>query len=594
MVPNVFMFLNAFPLLPNGKINRKALPEPVLDREELGTQYISPRDEKERILAEIWQSLLNVARVGVKDNFFELGGDSILSIQAVARANQAGLKITPKQLFEYPTIEGLAGVAKEGVAIHAEQEPVTGEVPLTPIQRRFFDLNLKNPAHWNQSLAVELNGDLDEEAFRRALAEVINHHDMLRARFDRAAATGAAEIAEEIENIPFSVHDLRKLKSEELPQALERIGQELQGSFDLATPPLMRAGYILTPEGNADILKIVLHHLVVDGVSWRILLEDILLTYRQALEGKAVKLPPKTTPFKYWAEKLREYARSDRLAGEIDYWESLNALRAPDLPVDFPDGENTEQSAKAVSVFLTEEETRALIKEAPSAYQTQVNELLLSALLTAYNRWSGFSRLIIDLEGHGREDLFEDVDISRTVGWFTVSYPLALNYNGAWSKGDIIKQVKETYRNIPNHGIGFGVLRYLSPDEIAAKLAQIPEPAIGFNYLGQFDQISSDGQILGKPRPPLGRERDPEGRRVHLLEIGGNVRDNRLTMTFSYSENLFKEETVRNFARIYLEELKAVIEHCLSTEAGGYTPSDFRDVDLDQEDLEDLLDELDL
>ena len=588
MIPAYFVALDKFPLTATGKIDRKRLPEPQFTREELSDQYEAPRNDKERILVEIWQELLKMPKVGVKDNFFELGGDSILSIQVIARANQMGLKITPKQLFEYPTIEGLAAVAEEGVAIHAEQGTVSGSFPLIPIQRWFFDLKLNKPEHWNQSLTIRLNEALDTEILSQVVQTILKHHDLLRATFPQEESGTQGQIPQDSPANPFYVHDLTSLAENERAQKIRELAFKAQSGFNLNEGPLIRFDYFKT--GEKDLLQITVHHLVIDTVSWRILSEDILQAYQQLAAGKEIALPPKTTSFKYWAEKLSEYAQSEAVARELDFWREQIDGEAPTLPLDDPQGENTEKSADSVKISLSKEETQQLLREAPAAYNTQINELLLAALLRAHYRWTGQNDLLIDLESHGREDLFEDVNISRTVGWFTVSHPLRLKYDSAGQTGDLIRRVKETYRAVPNHGIGYGLLRYLRNE--ADALPKAPLAPIGFNYLGQFDQEQNQSASLGEPVTPLAPERAPENQRIHLLEIGGNVIDDVLNLNISFSKAQFKRTTIERFAQLFAEELQAIIAHCLSPEAGGYTASDFKEADLDDEDLDALLDEL--
>ena len=588
MIPAYFVALESFPLTATGKIDRKRLPEPNFTREELADQYEAPRNEKEQILADIWQELLKMPKVGVKDNFFELGGDSILSIQVIARANQKGLKITPKQLFEYPTIEGLAAVAEEGVAIQAEQGVVSGDFRLIPIQRWFFDLKLNKPEHWNQSLTIRLNEALDTELLSQAVEKILQHHDLLRAAFPAARENEQGKIAERCPINPFYLHDLTGLTENALQEKLRELAFEAQSAFDLNSGPLIRFDYFKTNEN--DLLQITVHHLVVDTVSWRILSEDILQAYRQLAEGKEITLPPKTTSFKYWAEKLQDYAQNKAVGRELEFWQEQVNGNPVVLPADNPEGENTEKSADSVKISLSKEETQQLLREAPAAYNTQINELLLSALLRAHYRWTGQNDLFIDLESHGREDLFEDVNISRAVGWFTVSHPLRLKYDGTWQTGDLIRQVKESYRAVPNHGIGYGLLRYLRQDIDALKSA--PTAPIGFNYLGQFEQEQNQSAALGEPIAPIAPERAAENQRIHLLEIGGNVIDDVLNVNISFSKEQFKRSTIERFAELFSEELRSIIAHCLSPEAGGYTASDFKEAGLDDEDLDALLDEL--
>ncbi|APF18146.1 amino acid adenylation domain protein [Caldithrix abyssi DSM 13497] len=588
MIPSYFVALEKFPVTATGKIDRKRLPEPQISEDRLEKNYVAPRNEREKMLAEIWQEVLKLPKIGVKDNFFELGGDSILSIQVIARANQKGLKISPRQLFEYPTIEGLASVAEEGIAIQAEQGLVSGSFPLTPIQNWFFDLNLNQPAYWNQSLTIRLREPLNTEILSQITSKILEHHDVLRATFVQQDGKIVAEIPAQAAQNPFFIHDLRGLSGNTLNEKLQNEALKAQSGFDLSIGPLIRFDYFQTDEH--DLLQITIHHLIVDTVSWRILSEDILQAYNQLLAGKEVILSPKTTSFKYWAEKLQQYAQSEEVARELDFWRQQIEGPPISLPVDNPVGKNVEQTADSVKVALGKEETEQLLREAPAAYNTQINELLLAALLRAYYRWSGQSDLLLDLEGHGREDLFEDVNISRTVGWFTVSHPLRLKYDSTWQPSDLIRQVKEQYRAVPNHGIGYGLLRYLRKDANAL-IPDQPAP-IGFNYLGQFEQENNQAGDLGEPIPALAPERAPENQRIHLIEIGGNVVNNVLNMNFSFSAEQFKKETVERFAKLFTEELKTLIEHCLSPEAGGYTASDFKEAGIDDEDLDALLEEL--
>ena len=594
MVPNAYVFLDELPTTPSGKIDTRRLPEPDFGAETSGVEFVAPKNAKEKTLVEIWKQVLGLEKVGVRDNFFELGGDSILSIQVVARANQSGLKITPRQVFEHPTVEELAAIAEEGVAIRAEQGLVTGEVQLTPIQEWFFGLDLPHPEHWNQSLALKLEEPLDPAALEKAVRALVEHHDMLRARFRKQGASWSAEIPREIAPGGFRLVDLSRLEANEATKRLVLEASHAQGSCDLQEGPLFRVVYFRMPAGEGDTLLIVAHHLIIDGVSWRVLSEDLLTAYKQIAAGEKLRLPPKTTSFKYWAEKLAAFANSGELTAEVDYWNEIGE-RARQievaLPVDFPEGENLERHAASVKVTLSEQETEALLREVPLVYHTQIEHILLAALVRAHSRWTGGSKLLVEMESHGREDLFEDVNLSRTVGWFTATYPVLLEARGSWSEGELIKQIKEALSSIPRHGLGFGLLRFRR--EKPPKLEAFPDAAVGFNYLGQFE--GEDGRLrgLGKTLDTLGPERHPENRRIHELEIGAAVVGGQMQFNFSYSAERLAHATVTRWANEYLEELRGLIQHCLSAGAGGYTPSDFADAGLDDEELEELMEELD-
>jgi len=616
MVPSAFVYLDALPLTPNGKVDRRALPAPDQTRPELESAYVAPRTREEKILADIWAQVLGVEQVGVHDNFFELGGDSILSIQVIARANQAGLQLTPRQLFQAPTVAGLAAMAGTGRAIEAEQGIVEGPVPLTPIQHWFFEQELPEPHHWNQALLLEVRQALEPSLLEGAVEHLMAHHDALRLRFtppvppESGKEKGGGEWRQGNAGmdgeVPFICVDLSALPSAEQGPAIEVAAAEAQTSLNLTTGPLLRVVYFDLGAGQPGRLLIVIHHLAVDGVSWRILLEDLQMAYHQLSRGEAVQLPPKTTSFQQWARRLVEYAQTEAVRRELDYWlgilapdrsrtrleqGSLSAEhRIARLPVDYPGGENTEASARTVAVSLSAEETQALLQEVPAAYRTEINDVLLTALAQAMARWTGSRALLVELEGHGREPIFDDVDLTRTVGWFTVAFPVVLDLKNADGPGEALKAVKEQLRRVPHRGIGYGLLRYLCQDEeVTKRLQALPQPEIGFNYMGQLDQALPGGSPFGPARESRGPDRSPQGRRNHLLDISGSIAGGQLRLEWIYSENLYRRATVEQMAQDFLEALRAIIAHCRSPEAGDVTPSDFPLAGLDQKKLKKVL-----
>jgi len=600
MIPSAFVFLDAMPLTPSGKVDRKALPAPDQARPDLESDFVAPRTPKEQILAEIWSQVLGVAQVGIYDNFFELGGDSILSIQVIARANQAGLRLTPRQIFEHPTVAGLAAVADTGRAIQAEQGIVEGPVPLTPIQRWFFAQDLPNPHHWNQDILLEVRQPLDPVLLAAAVEHLLEHHDALRLRFERISESasqrgdGWRQVNAGMDgDVPFICVDLSGLPETEQGPAIEAHATALQSSLNLESGPLLRVAYFDLGAERPGRLLMVVHHLAIDGVSWRILLEDFQAAYQQLSQGKAVRLPPKTTSYQYWAQRLAEYARSEAVREELDYWLAVTRDGMAPLPVDYPGGDNTEASARSVTVSLTVEETQALLQEVPAAYRTEINDALLTALAQTLARWTGSRTVLIDLEGHGREDIFDDVDLSRTVGWFTALFPVRLNLEGADGPGEALKAVKEQLRRVPNRGLGYGLLRYLNGDEeITRQLEALPQPEVIFNYLGQLDQAVPEGSPFGPAPESSGPAHSPQGRRTHVLEVNGVIAGGRLQLEWTYSENLHRRDTIERLAQDYVEALRSLIAHCQSTEVIGYTPSDFAEFGWDEEDLEGIMAEI--
>ena len=591
MIPAAFVMLDVFPLTPSGKVDRHALPDFTQTPHENG--YAGPRNTIEDLLAGVWAQSLGVEKVGIHDNFFELGGDSILAIQIVAKANQSGVRITQRQIFRHQTIAELAEVTGTIQETGAEQGHVSGEVPLTPIQSRFFERNLIHPHHFNQVFLFESDQPLDPTLLGRALRELMTHHDALRLRFVQTGTQwqqfNAPPPASPAENVPLTLIDLSTLPDVEQEAAVELRSEELQASLNLTDGPLIRVALFDLGPRKANKVLIVIHHLVVDIVSWPVILEDLSEAYQQVSRGERVKLPAKTTSFKKWAELLLERAQSAALDRELNYWLDQHSVATP-LPVDHVAGENDQESARSITVELDEEETGWLLRDAPKAYRTQVSDLLLTALATAFVNWTGDNRLLLDLETHGRDEGSTDgVDLSRTVGWFTSLYPVTLTVEGDESKA--LKSVKEELRKVPGTGgEGYGLLRYLSRNQdVTEKMAALPQAEVSFNYFGQLDQLlsaSSMFKLLGEPgRSKIGKSE----RRPYLLEVNGWVTSGRLQMTWTYSQNRHQHSTVENLAHGYVESLRSLIDHCLSPEAGGYTPADFKGVDLSQSEFDDLM-----
>jgi len=588
MHPSSYVQLEQMPLTPNGKVDRRALPKPEMEAKE--GNYLAPGNEVEEILCGIWAKLLGVDRVGVNDNYFELGGDSILSIQAIARIRETGLHLTPRQFFEYQTIAELAKVAEVGKAWRAEQGVLSGPISLTPIQQAFFEWDMREPHHFNQAVMLELKGEVESRLLEQAMMEMLRQHDVLRLRFERRGREWQQSYVGRTERIPYRRCDLRELPVEERRGALEADAARAQASLNLAEGKLVQAiEYELGERGRR--LLLVIHHLAIDGVSWRILLDDIERVYQQLQGGDAVKLPAKTSSYREWAERLEQYSREEGLKGEIEYWLAQEWGEVEEgIPVDNDaDGENTIESGRSVSVWLSEEETQSLLQEVPAVYHTQINDVLLTGLVEAYSRWSGKRWLVVELEGHGREDIYEEVDLTRTVGWFTTIFPVLLHLEGEGA-GEAIKKIKEQLRAIPQRGLGYGVLRYLSGEqEWVRRMKSLPRPEVSFNYLGQFDQMFRESSLFRAGEERCGPMQSPRNQRQYLLEVSGMVVNGRMRLDCRYSENIHQRATIERLGEYYAESLRGLISNCRSPEAGGYTPSDFPDVRLTQEQLDKII-----
>ncbi|WP_026423721.1 non-ribosomal peptide synthase/polyketide synthase [Actinokineospora inagensis] len=548
MVPAAFVGLDKLPMTRNGKLDKAALPAPEFGA-EAADQYVAPRDETEALLADLWADALGSARVGVTDNFFALGGDSILSIQIVSRARQAGLKLTSRDVFVNQTIAELALVVTREEAPTERAVPV-GPAPLTPIQRWFFETHGPR-AHFTMSVLFDLAEDTDLTALEGALRAVVNHHDALRSRFRHVDGQWRQEPAD-------------------VGVSLARGGgiEAARAEIDLADGPLLRA--LLLDDGR---LFLTVHHLVMDGVSWRVLLDDLVTAYTRLRDQQPVALPPVGTTFAEWAHRLHGFVADGGLDPANDHWTAV-PTPAPlpvDLRVDGTTGPvNTAGSAASVTVRLDPATTDAVLHSVPERYRTRVNDVLLSALARVLTRWTGEDTAAITLEGHGREELLDGADLTRTVGWFTTQFPVSLDVPGGSDWGAVLKSVKEQLRAVPHNGLSYEALRYLTPD---SPLAGRPLPQIGFNYHGRFDTGDDEG-LLGA-RHEAGPDVDPAAERDFAIEVIGVVEADQLVLTWEYSTALHHEATIRRLANATTMALREIVRHCTVPGSGGRTPSDF-------------------
>ncbi|MFZ5915511.1 MAG: condensation domain-containing protein, partial [Chloroflexota bacterium] len=470
---------------------------------------------------------------------------------------------------------------------------VEGEAPLTPIQRWFLECELAEAHHWNQAILLEVRQPLERGVLEETVRQLLGHHDALRLRYERGEGGWRQWNSLPEEGVPFSWVELAGLEAAEQRAAIETHAAALQASLNLEAGPLMRLAYFDMGEGQAGRLLVVVHHLAIDGVSWRILLEDLETVYGHLAMGQPVQLPAKTTSFRRWAERLQEYAGSENLRQELDHWLAVAENGVAHLPLDRAGGSNLEKSQRSVRVSLTAQETETLLREVPATYGTEINDALLAALAQALARWTGCRAVLVELEGHGREDLFEDVDLSRTVGWFTAAFPVSLDLEDATGPGEALMTIKEQLRRVPHRGIGYGLLRYLSHDEtIRQRLAALPWPEVSFNYLGQVDQALASDTAFRLAREGKGPERSPRGPRSQILSVSGSIVGGRLQMEWAYSENLHRRETIEGVAQDFVHALRLLIAHCQTSQAGGYTPSDFADVALNQDEVDALLKEI--
>ncbi|MGH2520122.1 MAG: condensation domain-containing protein, partial [Chloroflexota bacterium] len=455
MVPALWMELPELPLSAHGKVNRKALPESgttAWRRGQASAGWVGPRNSVEAALATIWAQVLGVERLGIYDNFFHLGGDSILSIQIVARAQQAGLRLTVRQVFQYPTLEGLARVAEvRGTLDGMPPERAEGAAVLTPIQRRFLEREMPEAHHYNQAVLGELSEQVMLEQVRRIAVEWLRHHDAFRLRLRRHGIDWEQVHAGVEEPLPLSYIDLRGVPAAQ-QRAVAQAAAQTQSSLDLEAGPLLRLVWMERGSDQRALLLLVVHHWVMDGVSWRVLLEEFQTAQGQLQRGEPTAWPAPSASFQRWGAELERYAQSAELRRELGYWLEQGQGPSGQLPLDSSAGPNSMGSTRRVTVELDAAETHSLLQQVPEAYRTQLPEVLLTALVQALEEWTGSAAWKLDLEGHGREELDVPLDVSRTVGWFTSVYPVKLVLAAQTGPGAALKSIKEQLRAVPRHG----------------------------------------------------------------------------------------------------------------------------------------------
>lgn len=588
MVPAVLIQLDKMPHTPNGKIDRRALPEPPATAPVADGPPAAPRTTAEQRLTDVWRDVLRLPNVGIHDNFFDLGGDSIIGIQIVARARRAGLYLTPRQLFEQQTIAELAAVAQESAAPAAEQGVISGSLPLTPIQAWFFEQAFTDQNHWHQSLWLEPVNPWqagDTELLIRAAQILPRQHDALRLCFSpQADGSWTQTLPAEIPPVTLQTIDLQGLSTAEQEGKMAAWSDKLSAEIDMTRGDLVRGAIFNRGSSLPPRIFITVHHLAIDGVSWRPLLADWATAFEQLKQGEPINLPAKTSSFKAWSEWLVQHGEKPAVTAEADFWQAQLADQAA-LPL--AEGKFPVSEGIQIENILPADITAALLAEANSAYNTTINDLLLTALAQAAAETLDLSRFSTLLEGHGREETIHDAaDLSRTVGWFTTQYPVTLSLNPSAEIGAQIKSVKEQLRVIPDNGIGYGALRTSGRHPA---LSERSEPLFTFNYLGQLERslLSTNFFALVRPLTPMIGSKN---HRPHGLGCMAFVQQGRFHAIFDYHPQQIEGLIVQKLADRFIMSLQALIDHCVQVEQQEMTASDFDLVDLDEEAFDQLAD----
>ncbi|GLW66143.1 hypothetical protein Arub01_43870 [Actinomadura rubrobrunea] len=614
MVPAVVVRMDALPLTVNGKLDRAALPAP---ESAVRVSSRGPRTAEEEVLAGLFAEVLGLERVGVDDGFFDLGGDSIIAIQLVARARRAGLVITPREVFQHQTVERLAAIARPVTDDDTvENEPPgtgTGVVPATPIMRWFQELT--GPTDdYSQRMLLRVPPGLGTAPLTAAVRTLLDHHDMLRLRVDRSGPEAVFEVAEPgtvdaaalVRRVDVSgAADLRPVLAEEAAAA--RAGLDPEAGI------MMRLVWFDAGPGRSGRLLLTVHHLAVDAVSWRILLLDLVT----ALTGGGA-LDPVGTSYRRWAQRLVAEAAEPARTAELPLWTDILATPDPVLgrrPLD--PAVDAFGTAGHLTVDLPADVTGPLLTDVPAAFHARVNDVLLTALALALAEWrrerggADDTAVLVDLEGHGREEIVPGVDLTRTVGWFTTIHPVRLDPGavdpaeiraGGPALGTALKKVKEQLREIPDNGIGYGLLRHLNPST-AERLAAHRAPQVAFNYLGRAPAPeASDWAPAGRDETDaLGDAQNPRLGLVHAIEVNAHTRDlpggPELSATWTWAGGLFDRHEIADLADRWRAALRGLVAHVVEGArhgpVGGLTPSDLPLVSMSQEEIDELAAELD-
>ncbi|SKR24040.1 Probable peptide synthetase NRP [Mycobacteroides abscessus subsp. massiliense] len=597
MVPAAVVVLDALPLTVNGKLDKRALPAP--EYRSVGTDYRAPSGPVEKILADIYAQVLGVDRVGVDESFFDLGGDSILSMQVVSRARAAGVHCRPRDIFVEQTVSAVAAVASLSDGGAGIVDDGIGPVLATPIIH--WLQSVPGPVdQFNQTIVLQAPVGVTEDDVVVILQALLDRHATLRLRAESGDASGGWSLL---------VPDAGTVDA----RACLRVAESLSDA------ELVAARSRLNPAAGAQLsavwvpdsrqLALMIHHLAVDGVSWRILLEDLNIAWAQHHGGQPVQLPAGGTSFARWAALLDEHARSQDVVATADAWREVAAVPAA-LPAVMP-GLDTYATAKTLSVSLDADTTRELLSEVPAAFHAGVQDILLIAFGLAWNEFldSNTTSIAIGVEGHGRQEELgtvagQDIDLSRTVGWFTTKYPVSLSVGGlSWKEiadgsadlGPIIKSAKEQLRALPDP-LTYGLLRYLNPDVDLSG----PEPAIGFNYLGRLgagaadltddlwrineDSLSSAG-VASSVSMPLMYTVDLN---AGIVEGGlGEEAGPHLRAGWTWAPSSVTEPQVQRLSQLWFEALAGICAYVRGG-GGGLTPSDIAPAQLSQQQIDEL------
>ncbi len=561
MVPAYWMITDKLPLNTNGKVDKNALP-PFDINNELLDKYVAPRSELEIQLVHIWQTLLGIKKIGVYDNFFEIGGDSILTLQFVNAARRLSIEIHPRDVFIHQNIDSLTKFVNQRAEeiIDAEQGILSGSCGLLPIQQWYLNsVEMVNVSHFNQAVLLCVNKIISVDHLNRVWQVIFSHHDALRFKIRQHPGSNWEQTYNS--DVSFAVIEETVDKDvSDFNQYISDKANYYQRSLDIFKGDIIRVILFKTPDFESENrLLVIVHHLAVDGVSWRVIAEnlDYLLSCIQKNEN--VSLGKKGSSYRQWHLSLSNYGRQPALLAQGDYWKNVIESYSP-LNI----GNNNKSDVRlkdmhTTAMLLSPELTNLLLHEVSKKYQTEINDVLLSALANAVSEWGKIDHVTVGLEGHGRVEIDEKINLSNTVGWFTTIYPLVLTTNKTSDWGNMLVSVKNQLRQIPDKGIGYGVLKYMNKD---ARFTTPEKWNVIFNYLGQLDNVVKGGSWISPAKESTGVTVNEDHIINEELSVNCFIKNGQLITNLSFNSNNFSLEQVKELLNIYNIRLQALIEHC--------------------------------
>lgn len=614
MVPQDILLVEEVPRMANGKLDRQRLEgfawqatETESDEDDYWQQeFVAPSNPVESLLAGIWGEVLGISEVSVNDDFFEVGGDSLLSIRILSRIHKAGFSLKADLFFEYPIISEQAKLLEKTGTVNISEGPLEGQFAVTPIQNWFFDYVNQGLEHWNQSVLLSLGEQFSFTDVQRSVQKLLLHHDVLRSHFVKEDDGWYQAFLPFSGELPLKRVDLAAKTQSERLQMIEGQAIEENKSLSLQGGDLIRFVWFNMPESSHNKLLIVVHHLLVDGESWQVLLDDLENLLQQSSGELDLSLALKTLSFKGWSAVLNEFTESESIHAVKSYWhqmanDSINARKALPALVSLDDVDNSYADNCIYTQIIEPVETQGLLHTINLQSEKSIRDVLLAAVTTALLRWSGLDEMVVDVEGHGRESLKEGADVSRSVGWFTSVFPVYVRNSNTNEPKEVYEQLKDTFTRMPLNGLGHGLLKYYCDDQ---KVKSIPRSQVCFNYLGNVDQKRTQDKIaadeLHIDMENLGEVRGETCLRPYQIEINCKIQNQSFVIDWSYNDKLNSQSTMTTLANEFARILLSLCETSLSNERipseSGNNEQDFDMAELDQSELDaigNLLDQLD-